>query len=143
MSDYSANKEQLILEFDWITTLQTRFSLADSTIRHSTVFLINLAKYDVQKKKKIGTSLILLFSFLKGAAYVFVVPESFARRIKIIMAISFTLSFLFVRGLRPLGSKREKKSFKILSILAIPALPLWVCDGQKPQGHGEDNEKRV
>ena len=142
MSDYSANKEQLILEFDWITTLQTRFSLADSTIRHSTVFLINLAKYDV-RKKKIGTSLILLFSFLKGAAYVFVAPESFARRLKIIMAISFTLSFLFVRGLRPLGSKREKNSFKILSILAIPALPLWVCDGQKPQGHGEDNEKRV
>ena len=135
MSDYSANKEQLILEFDWITTLQTRFSLADSTITHSTVFLINLAKYDV-RKKKIGTSLILLFSFLKGAAYVFVVPESFARRLKIIMAISFTLSFLFVRGL-------EKNSFKILSILAIPALPLWVCDGQKPQGHGEDNEKRV
>ena len=95
------------------------------------------------EKKKVGTSLILLFSFLKGAAYVFVVPESFARRLKIIMAISFTLSFLFVRGLRPLGSKREKKSFKILSILAIPALPLWVCDGQKPQGHGEDNEKRV
>ena len=52
VSDYSANKEQLILEFDWITTLQTRFSLADSTIRHSTVFLINLAKYDVRKKKK-------------------------------------------------------------------------------------------
>ena len=106
------------------------------------MFLINLAKYDV-RKKKIGTSLILLFSFLKGAAYVFVVPESFARRLKIIMAISFTLSFLFVRGLRPLGSKREKKSFKILSILAIPALPLWVCDRQKPRGHGEDNEKRV
>ena len=98
-----------------------------------------------KKKKKKGTSLILLFSFLKGAAYVFVVPESFARRLKIIMAISFTLSFLFVWGfrLRPLGSKREKNSFKILSILAIPALPLWVCDGQKPQGHGEDNEKRV
>lgn len=88
------------------------------------------------EKKKIGTSLILLFSFLKGAAYVFVVPESFARRLKIIMAISFTLSFLFVRGL-------EKNSFKILSILAIPALPLWVCDRQKPRGHGEDNEKRV
>lgn len=94
------------------------------------------------EKKKKGTSLISLFS-LKGAAYFFVVPESFARRLKIIMAISLTLSFLFVRGLRPLGSKREKNSFKILSILAIPALPLWVCDGQKPQGHGEDNEKRV
>lgn len=78
-------------------------------------------------EKKIGTCQILLFSFLKRAAYVLVVPESCARWLKITMAISFTLSFLSVRGLRPLGSKREKKnSFKILSISAIPALPFCV-----------------
>ena len=142
MSDYSANKEQLILEFDWITTLQTRFSLADSTIRHSTVFLINLAKYDVRKKKNRDISNITFFIFKRGSIR-FCCTGILCEEVKIIMAISFTLSFLFVRGLRPLGSKREKNSFKILSILAIPALPLWVCDGQKPQGHGEDNEKRV
>ena len=66
MSDYSGNKEQLILEFDWITTLQTRFSLADSTIGHSTVFLINLAKYDVRKKNR-DMSNITFFIFKKGS----------------------------------------------------------------------------
>ena len=84
-------------------------------------------------EKKIGTCQILLFSFLKRAAYVLVVPESCARWLKITMAISFTLSFLSVRGLRPLGSKREKKFLQNSVDFSYSCVTL-VCATDKSRG---------